>query len=177
MHTRCIPIGVLVAAVFVFLGGPIQAAPTSDLERHGKTERRGTRVRFRFDSTVFTDVEFHYDTLAKRLRELAFLNCGLSVVLQDERTEPKKEEVFRYEGGLAEFVQELNRGREPLHENVMHLTGKLDDIEVEVALQYTTSFDERIHTYCNNIHTREGGTHLSGFKAALTRTFNLYAKR
>ena len=151
--------------------------PTSDLDIHGKTERRGTRVRFRFDSMIFTDVEFHYDTLAKRLRELAFLNRGLAVVIQDERIEPKKEEVFRYEGGLSEFIGELNRGREPLHDNVIHFTGTVDEIEVEVAFQYTTSFDERIFTYCNNINTREGGTHLSGFKAALTRTFNLYAKR
>jgi len=150
--------------------------PVTELAVQGKTERRGTRVQFRYDDDVFEDVTYHYDTLAKRLRELAFLNRGLTVTLRDERGEPK-EETFRYEGGLAEFVSELNRGREAVHPDVLHFIGTMDNVEVEVAMQFTTSFDERIHTYCNNINTREGGTHLSGFKTVLTRGFNLYAKR
>jgi len=152
-----------------------QGAPTTELTKMGKTERRGTRVHFTPDGTVFQDAHFHYDTLAKRLREVAFLNRGLTVVLRDEREDPK-EEVFRYEGGVREFIEELNRGRDALHEAV-ELEGTLSDIEVQVAFQYTQSYDERVLTYCNNINTKEGGTHLSGFKTALTRTLNAYAKR
>ncbi len=150
--------------------------PTSDLSKMGKTERRGTRVHFTPDGTVFADTVFHYDTLATRLRELAFLNRGLTITIRDERGEPK-EEVFHYEGGLRDFIGELNRGREVVHEEILEFDGTQSDIQVEVAFQYTQSYDERIHTYCNNINTREGGTHLSGFKTALTRTLNLYAKR
>ena len=149
--------------------------PTSEMSRMGKTERRGTRVHFTPDGTVFKDTVFHYDTLAKRLRELAFLNKGLRITLRDERAEPK-EESFQYEGGLREFIQELNRGREILQE-AMQFEGEQDDIVVEIAFQYSQSYDERIFSYCNNINTREGGTHLVGFKTALTRALNNYAKR
>jgi len=151
--------------------------PTSEMLELGKTERTGTRVEFRPDSTIFSDTEFHYDTLAKRLRELAFLNRGLCIELADQRGEATKQETFCYEGGLSEFIRELNRGRDPVHPEPFHLDGEQNGIQVEVAFQYTQSYDERIFTYCNNIHTKEGGTHLSGFKAALTRTLNLYAKR
>ncbi|MHC4932068.1 MAG: ATP-binding protein, partial [Planctomycetota bacterium] len=150
--------------------------PTTDLVKHGKTERRGTLVTFKPDPEVFSDTVFHYDTLATRLRELAFLNRGLAVTIRDERTEVK-EEVFCYQGGLREFIDELNRGREVIHPDVLHFEGQQDSIQVEVAFQYVSSYDERIFTYCNNINTKEGGTHLSGFKTALTRTLNLYAKR
>jgi len=151
--------------------------PKTDVVKLGKTERRGTRVVFKADPEIFEDTVYHYDTLAKRLREIAFLNRGLEVVLRDERGAAKKEEVFRYDGGLREFVQELNRGREPVHEDVIHFEAEQDRIQVEVALQYTNSYDERVFTYCNNINTREGGTHLVGFKTALTRALNNYAKR
>jgi len=151
--------------------------PTSEMLELGKTERTGTRVEFRPDAGIFPDTEFHYDALAKRLRELAFLNRGLRIELADQRGEVAKKETFCYEGGLSEFIRELNRGREPTHPEPLHLDGEQNGIQVEVALQYTQSYDERILTYCNNIHTKEGGTHLSGFKAALTRTLNLYAKR
>jgi DNA gyrase subunit B len=150
--------------------------PTTDLSKMGKTERRGTRVHFSPDGTIFEDTVFHYETLATRLRELAFLNRGLTITIRDERDEPK-EEVFHYEGGLRDFIGELNRGREVAHDEILQFVGTQSDIQVEVAFQYTQSYDERIYTYCNNINTKEGGTHLSGFKTALTRSLNLYAKR
>ncbi|MFI5402811.1 MAG: DNA topoisomerase (ATP-hydrolyzing) subunit B, partial [Planctomycetota bacterium] len=150
--------------------------PTSDLSRVGRTERRGTRVHFKPDEQIFSDTNFHYDTLATRLRELAFLNRGLVIEMRDERGTPKRE-VFRYDGGIREFVVELNRGRELLDEQVTELEGTLEGVQLDVAFQYTTSYDERIFTYVNNINTREGGTHLVGFKAALTRSINNYAKR
>ncbi|NJN14430.1 MAG: hypothetical protein HC813_02005, partial [Planctomycetes bacterium] len=151
--------------------------PKGGLLKMGKTERRGTRVVFKADGLIFKDTVYHYDTLAKRLRELAFLNRGLKVIIRDERVSPKKEETFRYEGGLREFVQELNRGREAVHPDVIHFEGEQEKVQVEIALQYTNSYDERVFTYCNNINTREGGTHLVGFKTALTRALNNYAKR
>ena len=168
--------------VEVYQGGEIhrqayrRGKPTTDLTRQGKTKRRGTLVVFKPDPEMFQDTVFHFDTLAKRLRELAFLNRGLTVKIRDEREE-EKEEVFCYEGGLREFIEELNRGRDPIQPQVVHFEGEQDRTQVEVAFQFTSAYDERIHTFCNNINTREGGTHLSGFKTALTRTLNLYAKR
>jgi DNA gyrase subunit B len=150
--------------------------PTSELARGGRTERRGTRVFFKPDDQIFEDTTFHYETLATRLRELAFLNRGLTIEIRDERGAPKHE-VFRYEGGIREFVVELNRGRELMDDRVVEFHGVQDGMEVDAAFQYTTSYDERIFTYVNNINTREGGTHLAGFKAALTRSLNNYAKR
>ena len=132
--------------------------PTAEMSKMGKTERRGTRVHFTPDDAIFSDTVFHYDTLAKRMRELAFLNRGLTITIRDDRDEPK-EEVFRYDGGLSEFIDELNRGREALHEGVLAFEGNQGDTTVEVAFQYTQSYDERIFTYCNNINTKEGGTH------------------
>ncbi|MHC4957161.1 MAG: DNA topoisomerase (ATP-hydrolyzing) subunit B [Planctomycetota bacterium] len=155
--------------------------PQGELVKLGKTERKGTRVVFKPDPEMFSDTVFHYDTLAKRLRELAFLNRGLSVTLNDERGEEPKEEIFTYEGGLREFVEELNRGREAAQPQVVHFEDEVKHGEgvvvVEVAFQFTSAYDERIFTFCNNINTREGGTHLSGFKTALTRALNNYAKR
>ncbi len=150
---------------------------STELLTLGKSDKQGTRVHFTPDASIFSTVEFQYDILAKRLRELAFLNRGLSIHIRDERGETDKEESFFYEGGLREFILELNRGRESVHDDVLHLEGTANNIEVEVAFQYTQSYDERILTYCNNINTREGGTHLVGFKTALTRTLNIYAKR
>jgi DNA gyrase subunit B len=150
--------------------------PRSDLARAGRTERRGTRVHFRPDEQIFPDTNMHYETLANRMRELAFLNRGLRIEIRDERGTPKQE-TFLYEGGIREFVVELNRGRELLDERIAEFQGTQDAVEVDVAFQYTTSYDERIFTYVNNINTREGGTHLVGFKAALTRALNNYAKR
>jgi DNA gyrase subunit B len=150
--------------------------PKSDLARAGRTERRGTRVHFKPDDQIFPDTNLHYETLANRLREVAFLTRGLRIEIRDERGTPKQE-IFHYEGGIREFVVELNRGRELVDERVAEFHGTQDNVEVDVAFQYTTSYDERIFTYVNNINTREGGTHLAGFKAALTRALNNYAKR
>jgi len=150
--------------------------PRSDLTKTGRTERRGTRVHFKPDEQIFPDTNFHYDTIANRMRELAFLNRGLKIDIRDERGTPKLES-FHYEGGIREFVLELNRGRELIDERVAEFQGVMDGIDVDVAFQYTSSYDERIFTFVNNINTREGGTHLAGFKAALTRALNNYAKR
>ena len=160
----------------VYRQGFERGVPVSELVVMGKTERHGTLVTFKPDPTMFSDAVFHFDTLAKRLRELAFLNRGLEATLVDEREENKSES-FHYEGGLRQFVQELNRGREPVHPEVIAFEGEQNGTRVEIAMQFTASYDERIFAYCNNIHTREGGTHLSGFKTALTRTLNIYAKR
>jgi DNA gyrase subunit B len=168
--------------VEVYMDGQIhrqsyeRGEPTTDLTKMGKTERRGTRVHFAPDGTIFEDTVYHYETLATRLRELAFLNRGLTITIRDERDEPK-EESFRYEGGLRDFIGELNRGRDVVHDEILEFVGAQSGTQVEVAFQYTQSYDERIFTYCNNINTREGGTHLSGFKTALTRSLNIYAKR
>ena len=151
--------------------------PSTELLTIGTTEKHGTRVHFTPDDTIFSTVDFQYDILAKRLRELAFLNRGLRITIRDDRGEEEKSDSYFYEGGLREFIHELNRNREAVHEDVLHFEGESNKITVEVAFQYTTSYDERIHTYCNNINTREGGTHLSGFKTALTRYLNSYAKR
>jgi len=170
-------------SVEVYQGGEIykqtfeRGKVKTDLLREGTTDRRGTRVVFKPDAEIFSDTNFSYETLAKRLRELAFLNSGLKVWLRDERAAEEKDELFHYEGGLLDFIAELNRGREPLHEEVVHFEGELDNVVVELAFQFTASYDERIFSFCNNINTREGGTHLSGLKTALTRTLNLYAKR
>jgi DNA gyrase subunit B len=170
-------------SVEVFQDGEIykqsfaRGQPSTDLLREGKTDRRGTRVIFKPDPEMFSETVFSYDILARRLRELAFLNSGLRVTLHDERGSNPKEELFHYEGGLRDFIVELNRGREPLHEDVVHRVGEQDRVTVEVAFQFTASYDERTLSFCNNINTREGGTHLSGFKTALTRTLNVYAKR
>jgi len=154
----------------------VRGEPKGDLQRLGKTDRRGTKVSFLPDPAIFPDTVFHYDTLARRLRELAFLNRGLRITIRDERSDPK-EEVFLYAGGIVEFVHELNRGREPLDPEVVFVSGEQDGVSLEIAFQYTNSYDERIFSYCNNINTREGGTHLSGFKTALTRSLNNYARK
>jgi len=170
-------------SVEVFQNGEIykqsfeRGAPVTELLKEGKTDRRGTRVIFKPDPEMFSETFFNYDILARRLRELAFLNSGLKVTLRDERGVEPKEERFVYEGGLRDFIHELNRGRDPLHEDVIHFEGEQDKVTLEVALQYTASYDERTYSFCNNINTREGGTHLSGFKTALTRALNAYAKR
>ncbi|MEM8885702.1 MAG: ATP-binding protein, partial [Planctomycetota bacterium] len=167
--------------VEVFSGGEIhkqtfeRGIPSTELLKEGKTDRRGTRVTFVPDAEIFSETVFTYEILARRLRELAFLNSGLRVTLRDERAEDPKEETFFYEGGLRDFIDELNRGREPIHDEVVHFEGEQDRIAVEVSFQYTASYDERTFSFCNNINTREGGTHLSGFKTALTRTLNAYA--
>ena len=148
--------------------------PGAPLKDTGITKRRGTKVRFRPDGQVFETLEFSFDVLAQRLRELAFLNKGLSITLKDERKEPAKEQVFLYKGGIVSFVEHLNEAKTPLHKPIYVRVEKPEMI-LEVALQYKDSYAENLFSFANNINTREGGTHLVGFKAALTRTINTYA--
>jgi len=148
--------------------------PVSKLERIGKTKSSGTKITFQPDDTIFSSVQFEWDILATRLRELAFLNRGARIDLSDEETE--RAETFKFDGGIVEFVQHLNRTKSALHEKVLSLEKEREGVQVEIALQYTDAYNENIHTFCNNINTIEGGTHLSGFRSALTRTVNAYAR-
>ena len=144
------------------------------LETIGKTKASGTKVTFFPDHEIFQVLEFNWDILANRLRELAFLNKGIEITLKQE--DPAREETFKYKGGIVEFVEHLNKNKNPLHPKVIFFEKERDRIQVEIALQYSDSYNESIFTYTNNIHTIEGGTHLSGFRSALTRVINQYAK-
>ncbi|OLB98671.1 MAG: DNA gyrase subunit B [Nitrospirae bacterium 13_1_40CM_62_7] len=146
--------------------------PTAPLKVTGKTKKRGTKITFKPDGEVFESLEFSFDVLAQRLRELAFLNKGLAITLKDERRE--REQVFRYKGGIVSFVEHLNEAKTPLHKPILIEVEK-SDVMLEVALQYNDGYSENLFAFANNINTREGGTHLVGFKAALTRTINTYA--
>jgi DNA gyrase subunit B len=151
--------------------------PTSKLQKTGTSKRRGTKVHFLPDKSIFTTTEFNYDTLAQRLRELAFLNKGLEITLTDERTaDPKTGEArraeFRYVGGIAEFVKHLNRGKQVLHDKPIMMEATRSGVEMEIALQYNDTYTETVFSFANNINTVDGGTHLSGFRTSLTRTIN-----
>ncbi len=146
----------------------------SELKASGKTERSGTKIWFKPDPTIFEITEFNYDTLAHRIRELAFLNKGLIIQLTDERS--GKDQEFYYEGGIVAFVEELNKNKKPLHPEPIYVTGEKDGVIVEVALQYNDSYSEILFSYANNINNIEGGTHLTGFRGALTRSVNKYAE-
>jgi DNA gyrase subunit B len=150
-----------------------RGAPTADLKMIAQTDKRGTRVNFKPDEQIFEVTEFNFDTLSQRLRELAFLNKGLLITIEDERSEKKHE--FHYMGGIVSFVEHLNKNKTPLHDKVVYFQGLKDGIDLEIALQYNDGYQELIYTFANNINTHEGGTHLIGFKAALTRTVNNYA--
>jgi len=152
-------------------------APTSELRQAGISKRRGTKVHFLPDKSIFTATEFNYDTLAQRLREMAFLNKGLEISLTDERTadaktgEARRAE-FKYAGGISEFVKHLNRGKQVLHEKPIVMEAMRDGVEIDIALQYNDSYSETVFSFANNINTVDGGTHLSGFRTSLTRTIN-----
>src|SRR5208337_3065394 len=152
-------------------------APTSKLRKAGTSKRRGTKVHFLPDKSIFTTTEFNYDTLAQRLREMAFLNKGLEITLTDERTadaktgEARRSE-FKYAGGIAEFVKHLNRGKQVLHEKPIVMEAMRDAVEIDIALQYNDSYSETVFSFANNINTVDGGSHLSGFRTSLTRTIN-----
>lgn len=148
--------------------------PTTGLEERGATKKRGTKIVFKPDRTIFEEVEISFDVVKKRVRELAFLNKGLCITIIDERTDV--EEQFKYEGGLKIFVKELNRGKELIHKDVVHFEGKEKGVSVECAMQYNDGYNEKVFSFANNVNTTEGGTHLSGFRTALTRTWNAYAK-
>ena len=156
--------------------------PTSKLQKTGTSKRRGTKVHFLPDKSIFVTAEFNYDTLAQRLREMAFLNKGLEITLTDERTaDPKTGEArraeFRYAGGIAEFVKHLNRGKSVLHDKPIVMEASRDGVEIDIALQYNDSYSETVFSFANNINTVDGGTHLSGFRAALTRTINFIGQQ
>src|SRR5438128_1146385 len=147
--------------------------PKSKLAVTGKTRKTGTKITFHPDVSIFEKIEFSYDILAQRLRELAFLNKGLKITLQDERSEKTTE--FRFTGGIVEFVKHLNRGKQTLHDSPIYIEGKRDNVEVEIALQYNDSYAENVFSFANTINTVDGGTHLSGFRSALTRSINNFA--
>jgi DNA gyrase subunit B len=148
--------------------------PQSKLENTGVTDRRGTKVHFKPDPQIFEMLTFSFDTLSQRLRELSFLNKGILITIEDERDDKKKHR-FQYEGGIASFVEHLNRNKEPLHPQPIYVEARRDGVEVELALQWNDGYAENVFSFANNINTHEGGTHLAGFKAALTRTMNNYA--
>ena len=151
--------------------------PTSTLRQMGISKRRGTKVHFLPDRTIFTVTEYNYDTLAQRLRELAFLNKGLQITLTDERAvdpktgDPKRTE-FRYAGGISEFIKHLNKGKVVVHEKPISMEANRDNVEIDIAMQYNDGYSETIFSFANNINTVDGGSHLSGFRSALTRTIN-----
>jgi len=151
--------------------------PTSELRQAGTSKRRGTKVHFLPDKSIFATTEFNFDTLAQRLREMAFLNKGLEITLTDERTADSKtgearRAEFKYAGGIAEFVKHLNRGKTVLHDKPIMMEATRDNVEIEIALQYNDSYSETVFSFANNINTVDGGSHLSGFRTALTRTIN-----
>ena len=154
-----------------------KGAPTSNLLQTGTSKRRGTKIHFLPDKTIFTATEFNYDTLAQRLREMAFLNKGLEITLTDERTADSKtgearRAEFKYAGGIAEFVKHLNRGKTVLHEKPIVMEAFRDGVEMDIALQYNDSYSDTVFSFANNINTVDGGSHLSGFRTSLTRTIN-----
>ncbi len=143
----------------------------------GKTDKKGTKITFKPDHLIFEDTNFEYDTLLKRMREQAFLNAGVKITIRDEREDEAVEKVMLYEGGIISFVEYINKNKEPLHPEVIYMEGRLDSSMVEIAIQYSDSYNETIVSFANNIHTTEGGTHETGFKTALTRVFNDYARK
>ncbi|SFI70935.1 DNA topoisomerase (ATP-hydrolyzing) subunit B [Thermoflavimicrobium dichotomicum] len=154
-----------------------RGVPEMDLEVIGYTNETGTKITFKPDKEIFTETTvYDYDILQNRLRELAFLNRGIKIVLEDQRGEGRKD-IFQFDGGICSFVEHLNRNREVLHEPPIYIEGTKEQIQIEIAMQYNDSYSSNIYSYANNIHTHEGGTHEAGFKSALTRVINDYARR
>jgi DNA gyrase subunit B len=149
--------------------------PEADVQEIGTSDTTGTKTTFKPDANIFETLDFDYETLSNRLRELAFLNRGLTISLQDLRTPEEQAETFAYEGGIVEFVKYLNNKKQPLHDPI-YFERQRDDMVVEIAMQYTTSYTENVYSFANNINTHEGGTHIIGFKTALTRVTNDYIK-
>ncbi|HCM42284.1 MAG TPA: DNA topoisomerase (ATP-hydrolyzing) subunit B [Candidatus Omnitrophica bacterium] len=154
-----------------------QGKPVTPVEKKGKSAKRGTTVTFYPDKEIFSTLDFSFDVLAKRLRELAFLNKGIKITLRDERVEKgTREEIFSYKGGIAEFIKYINRNKAAIHPKIFYVEREKDGVGVEIAFQYNDSYSEEVMAFANNINTHEGGTHLSGFRTALTRATNQYAK-
>lgn len=150
--------------------------PVAPLKQTGTTQKRGTKITFRPDSSIFETTVYSFEKLSERLREKAFLNKGIRIHIKDEREEPEKSHEFYYKGGIAEFVKHLNRNKAPLHDEPLYFETVSDDLSIEVSMQYNDSYDEKIFSFANNINTVDGGTHLSGFRGAITRTINNYAE-
>jgi DNA gyrase subunit B len=145
------------------------------LKQTGKTTKRGTKITFKPDSTIFETTTYSFERLSERLREKAFLNKGIRIFIKDEREETEKSHEFYYKGGIAEFVSHLNKNKSPLHDEPLYFETIHDDLSIEISMQYNDSYDEKIFSFANNINTVDGGTHLSGFRGAITRTINAYA--
>jgi DNA gyrase subunit B len=152
-----------------------RGVPVEDVRRIGKTDQVGTKTTFKPDSQIFPNTKFNYGVLYKRLQELAFLNRGVQIVFRDERTD--EGETFEYEHGILQFVEYLNRASEAVHPDIIYIAGEFQSVGMEIAMQYSSEFTENVHSYVNNICTTEGGTHLSGFRAAVTRTLNSYGRK
>jgi DNA gyrase subunit B len=150
--------------------------PVAPLKETGTTKRRGTKITFKPDDTIFEASIYSFDKLSERLREKAFLNKGIRIFINDEREEPEKKHEFYYKGGISEFVKHLSKNKSPLHDKPIYFEHISDDFSIEIAMQYNDSYDEKVYTFANNINTVDGGTHLSGFRGAMTRTVNNYAK-
>ncbi|HET8932496.1 MAG TPA: ATP-binding protein, partial [Polyangiales bacterium] len=149
-----------------------QGHPLGTIRQTGSTDRSGTKIAFWPDAEIFSNVDYSFETLNNRLREIAFLNAGLSVVFEDERV--GRTERYRFDHGIREFIGLLNAGKTPIHQDVIYIRETRDGVEVEIALQWNDSYVEQVFCYTNNVHNRDGGTHLTGLRAALTKTVNTY---
>jgi DNA gyrase subunit B len=154
----------------------VRGIAVARLERTGKTRKRGTKITFKPDSQIFDHTVFSFDKLSERLREKAFLNKGIRITIKDEREEPERSHEFYYKGGIAEFVKHLNKNKTTLHDKPLYFEKEGDALSIEVAIQYNDGYDEKVYSFANNINTVDGGTHLSGFRSAFTRTVNAYAQ-
>jgi DNA gyrase subunit B len=154
----------------------IRGKPEADVQEIGTSDIRGTKTTFKPDTKIFEITDFDHDILSNRLRELAFLNRGLTIILKDFRSPEGQEEIFAYHGGIVEFVEYLNKKKQSLHEKPIYFERQRDDMTVEIAIQYTNSYTDNVYSFANNINTHEGGTHIIGFKTALTRVSNDYIK-
>ena len=154
----------------------LRGIPVVALKQTGKTRKRGTKITFKPDTQIFDHTEFSFDKLSERLREKAFLNKGIRITIKDEREEPERSHEFFYKGGIAEFVKHLNKNKTTLHDKPIYFEKNSDALSVEVAIQYNDGYDEKVYSFANNINTVDGGTHLSGFRSAFTRTINAYAQ-
>ena len=154
----------------------VRGIAVARLEQTGKTRKRGTKITFKPDSQIFDHTVFSFDKLSERLREKAFLNKGIRITIKDEREEPERGHEFYYKGGIAEFVKHLNKNKTTLHDKPLYFEKESDALSIEVAIQYNDGYDEKVYSFANNINTVDGGTHLSGFRSAFTRTINAYAQ-